>query len=211
MEDRVLVDRLIEGDLEAWNAVVQDHTPLLSAMAARVLSRPGESGSADVEDAVQAVFAKLWADGRRRLRTFEGRPRLSTWLAAIARREALDRLRVRRRVEAHQVNGIEDLQLERTLMALGRRPEQRVASDDDTRRLREALIRLADRDRLLILWIHQDGLSYAQTAELLGVRENSIGPLLGRARRRLDALIDGGSRSLYGTPPVAPPTRRSGS
>jgi RNA polymerase sigma-70 factor (ECF subfamily) len=207
VDDRELVARLIAGDREAWTCFVGARTPIVAAMARRVL---GERARGDVADVVQAVFAKLWADDCRRLRAFRGQARLTTWLATIARREALDRLRRRRRLAAHETNG-DARDLERAAAVLSPSPEARAARADEILRLRSALEAIPDRDRLLILWIHEDRVPYARVAELLGLKENSIGPLLQRARRRLDdALERAGPDGLYGSDTDVPPTRRPG-
>src|SRR5262245_51600754 len=102
VEDRELVRRLVDGDRLAWDAFVRGHVRLLFAAASRALS--GNALGLDPEDVVQAVFEKLWADGRRRLAAFAGRSRLSTWLTAVCHREALDRLRDARRTSLLHAN-----------------------------------------------------------------------------------------------------------
>lgn len=211
LDDRGLVARLVGGDAAAWEQFVRKHAPLVFAMVSRVLGGPSGDES-DVEDAVQAVFAKLWDDDCRRLRTFRGTSRLSTWVAAIARRQALDHLRSRKRRDSHVAASIDGVDaLADRLAAEVEGPEERMAAKDLARALEAALALLGARDRLLLAWIHVDGLTYADVASLLGVRENSIGPLLGRARKRLHALLEAPRPApLYGSDAAAPPTRRSG-
>ena len=85
MDDSQLVERCVDGDAVAWELLVRRHVDLLY----HVVRTAGAGwGDREVEDVVQEVFLKLWEDGRRRLRTFQGKCRLSTWLAVVARREA---------------------------------------------------------------------------------------------------------------------------
>jgi RNA polymerase sigma factor (sigma-70 family) len=56
--------------------------------------------------------------------------------------------------------------------------------EEERRAVGLTLRALAPRDQLLLRLIYQDGLSYADTARLLGVSPHSIAPLLQRARAR---------------------------
>lgn len=188
------LERLVAGDPEAWTSFVRQHAAILHAAAQKVLGSGGRPDAGEVEDVVQSVFLKLWEDDRRRLRSFSGRSRLSTWLVAVAQREGLDRLRARRRV-APRSNALPS-------ETFG--PEARnghVPSADDVAQvaaLREAgaaatkaMEALPSRDRLLVRLVHVDGYAYAEVARLLRIPENSISPWLGRARQKLVSLLPG--------------------
>ncbi len=190
MSDRELVRRCIDGETGAWNTLVRRHLDLLYALVAKIL-RPQLQFEAEpeIEDVLQAVFTKLWADDRRRLRAFEGRARLSTWLVVIARREALDRLRgrgIRERskadydiVMAAAVSSEDDVD---PVHASERAEEQAAVG--------AALAQLPPRDRLLLQLIYGEDCAYAEVARLLDVAENSIGPMLQRARKRLRTVLE---------------------
>jgi RNA polymerase sigma-70 factor, ECF subfamily len=208
--DAALVRRCVAREPAAWDEFVHRHVPVLSSCVRRVL---GLSGAADVEDVLQAVFLKLWDDDCRRLRTFRGRSRLSTWLVVLARREALDRVRARRsRRETVSPAAMEG---EPASPAAGGRNGAAAASStaedrDERARLLAAVDALPARERLLVRLVWMDGCAYADAARLLAVPENSISPWLLRARGRLRAALGtaDGERA-YGTPPAVPPTERS--
>jgi RNA polymerase sigma-70 factor (ECF subfamily) len=93
VDDRDRLPLLVAGEPAAWGAFVRDHAALLRAAVVRVLGPRGGASGVEPEDVVQAVFYKLWEDGRRRLRGFQGKSRLSTWLVRIVANDALGRLR----------------------------------------------------------------------------------------------------------------------
>ena len=165
MDDRDRLPLLVAGEPAAWTAFVRDHAALLHTAVVRVLGPRGGASGVEPEDVVQAVFQKLWEDGRRRLRGFQGKSRLSTWLVAVAQRTALDRARATAEADV---------------------PLERVGEGA----LAAALDALPPRDRLLVRWVHLDGRSYGEVARLLAVPENSISPWLARARARLGGLLD---------------------
>ena len=191
MEDRDRLPSLVAGEPAAWEAFVRAHAALLHAAVARVLGPHGGASGVEPDDVVQAVFKKLWEDGRRRLAGFQGRSRLSTWLVAIAQRTALDRVRAPAagpRVSfdaAAPADGVA-----RNGRAAGSTVFDGAAARDENRALDAALATLSPRDRLLVPWVHLDGRSYGEVARLLAVPENSISPWLARARARLGGLLD---------------------
>ncbi len=68
-------------------------------------------------------------------------------------------------------------------------PDVALERRDTVRRVRAALARLAERDReALLLW--EEGFSYDEIAEVLGLSRGSIGTTLARARTRLAAAYE---------------------
>lgn len=87
--DLELVRRVLDGDEGAWSYFVERYAGLILAMSRRYLH------THDIDD-VRSVFANVLESLRRtRLRTYEGRAALSTWLTLVARSEVMDHLRRR--------------------------------------------------------------------------------------------------------------------
>ncbi len=189
MDDRELVALCVAGERAAWHELVQRNVPVMRAVVLRVLPA-GRDG--EVEDVLQAVFLKLWAEDHRRLRGFGGRCRLSTWLAAVARREALDRLRKGERHARHTAAAADEA-FERLRREVGGLDdpagEARLDADAARQALDGAVAQLPARERLLVRLIHQDGSTYAEAGRLLQAPENSIGPWLKRAHEKLRGLL----------------------
>ena len=176
MNDDELARRCIAGDSSAWGELVRRNLDLVHRAVERVLG----AAPADVEDVLQTLFLKLMEADCRRLRSFQGRSKLSTWLVAVARREALDFLGKRGRA-----------------VSLGPEPMQRLADPgtavdaaQEAKRVQSALDRLPPRDSLLLQLVCMDGASYEEAARLLDAPLNSISPWLGRAKERLKSLLD---------------------
>ncbi len=209
-DESQFVRRLIAGEPDAWRDWVRGSAAILHSTVARAL---GAAAGIDPEDVVQAVYAKLWADDRRRLKAFRGTSRLSTWLVAVAHREALDRLRASARTsrgvlslngsaDGHESNGL--------VPAAKSPPPDRAAVDRESlAALLLAVDRLPPRDRLLVRLVHVDGRPYAEVALLLAVPENSIGPWLLRARERLRTLLAGTDRTTVPGTSVRPAYERT--
>lgn len=87
-EDRALVERILAGSEADWHGFIARYTPLINSTVRRYVHD---------EDAVKTVWATI-LDGlyKGRLRTWEGRSLLSTWLVVVARSAAIDHLRTRK-------------------------------------------------------------------------------------------------------------------
>jgi DNA-directed RNA polymerase specialized sigma24 family protein len=88
-DDLELVGQVLAGDPAAWTRFVETYAGLILSVVRKYLR------SRDTDD-VRSVFADILVALRRsKLRTYEGRAALSTWLTLVARTATLDFLRRR--------------------------------------------------------------------------------------------------------------------
>lgn len=80
------VRRYLDGDREAGDELVRKFTPLVRAIARRVL---GPDSHDAWDDACQVAFLKVFV----KLETWEGRCPFCDWLAVVAARRMLDHVR----------------------------------------------------------------------------------------------------------------------
>jgi len=126
-------------------------------------------GPDDAEDLTARVFEKAWA-GRRRYR--HEIAAWGTWLLAIARNEAIDHLRKRRRHEP--------LESAAAIPATGATPEELAVDGENIDRLKRLLAALGDRERELIALKFGAGLTNREIATLVGLGESNVGTVLHR-------------------------------
>ncbi len=188
VEDRALIRRLLDREPAAWNEFIQRYERLI---ASRILATCRETNSeapADlVEDCGAEVMAALFHRKMSGLRQFEGRSKLSTWLATIVRRTTLAVLRKRQRDAAAAVQPDSRFDLQ---MVPDKRSSQSVEIDaEDRDRLQECLKQLSASDRQILELQFEKNWSYAEIAEELGISVNAVGPKVHRARARLKKLM----------------------
>lgn len=132
----------------------------------------------DADDLVQDCVAR--AIGRWHLRRHDGN--LKGWLFAILYNEFVNgRRRIARRSAIASLREAED-------------EPQAAAAQEDHLYLRDvmgAIARLPEDQRTVLLLIAVEDLSYAETAEALGVPLGTIMSRLSRAREKLRRLLDG--------------------
>ncbi len=137
----------------------------------------------DVDDLCSEVFVALLRDDFAVLRAFRGNCALSTYLTVVARRVVVKEITRRRKAEAMGHVMAHQAALE---MAADAHPEEdRLERADEVRKLLE---RLPPHDARVVRMFYLDGLSYQRISAELGIPENSIGPILSRARELLKSV-----------------------
>jgi len=193
--DAELVARLQRGDDTAFEAIVRAHGGRLLSVARRFLGN-----NEDAQDAVQDAFIRAF----KAIHTFEARAQLHTWLHRILVNTALMKLRERRR---RPTESIEDL-----LPSYSADGHQTVASRDwsdavlerkETAGLvREAIARLPDQYREVLVLRDIEEKDTAEAAEILGTTSNVVKVRLHRARQALRTLLDREFHVSAGTTPA---------
>jgi RNA polymerase sigma-70 factor (ECF subfamily) len=177
--------RLKSGDEFACEQLVREHTGRLLAVARRYL-RCEE----DARDAVQEAFVAAF----RAIGRFEGGSSLSTWLHRIVINACLMKLRTkRRRPEA----SIEELlpHFDETGHRVAEPEEWRESAETALSRsqmrarVREAIDRLPEHYRSIVMLRDIEELSTAEVARMLGLTENAVKIRLHRARQALRTLL----------------------
>ena len=79
-EELALVRRCIAGEPDGWRDMMSKYGALVAHAARNTFLRVLKQADASlVDDAIQAIWLSLCADGCRRLRGFESKAALSTW------------------------------------------------------------------------------------------------------------------------------------
>lgn len=153
--------------------------PTLRAVAARVLSLPGQHS--DVEDCVAEALRRVF-EGRARLR--DGEP-IGPWAVGIVRHVALDLLRARRREATRR--GDEAAEAEVPDSAPG--PDLLIEQRRELASVRSALDALPEGQRRAIVAFHVEGASYQAIARELNVAMGTVATWIARGRRALVASV----------------------
>lgn len=165
--------RVARGDRRAFHSVYQRTSAKLYGICCRIL---GEGR--DAEDALQEAYVNVW---RRAGRFDASRASPITWLAAIARNAAIDRLRARGTRTLAPIEDAFDLADDAP------RADALLEDASEAQRLHGCLGELQTRDAALIRTAFMEGASYPELAE----RANEpLGTIKSRIRRALMKLKD---------------------
>jgi RNA polymerase sigma-70 factor (ECF subfamily) len=172
--DEALVRRVVAGETACFEALMRRHNERVYRTVRAVL---GED--ADAEDVMQQAYISAY----QHLDRFEGRSRFSTWLTRIAINEAYARLRKRQRVEAAPWE--DDTVMADEPAAAGPTPEQIAARVEIQGLLERAVDTLSIPNRTVFVLRSIEGLSTAETAEVLKISEEAVKTRLHRANEAL--------------------------
>jgi RNA polymerase sigma factor (sigma-70 family) len=176
-EELALVQLCITGNADGWREMMKKYGALVAHAVRTTFMRVLKSADASlVDDAIQAVWLSLCADGCRRLRGFESKAALSTWLTVLSTRRALDYIRSEMRKGSMRHVHLDDE--DRDIVKELQTPE--------TEKLPEA-------DKLILKMYYLDGLSYRSIAGVMHVAPNTVSSYILRARDKLKKCIKEGT------------------
>ncbi|HEX2038261.1 MAG TPA: sigma-70 family RNA polymerase sigma factor [Acidimicrobiales bacterium] len=144
------------------------------SLSARMVGDGGEP-----DDVVQDTFLRALRKGAR----LQRRTSYAPWLATVARRRAIDELRLRKRLEVVAAPP-------EPPPSHGADPLEHVLRQEAVDRVRAALGELSGRERRLLLRQVSHGLSIAELAEAEATTVASVRSVLTRARAKLRAAVE---------------------
>ena len=186
-EERELVRRCLERRPEAWDELVRRYHPVIEgAVRFTFLRSVFAVPEHDVANVVQDLYARLYDDDFRRLRSFQARCPLGAWLKSLAVRHALNTIRDEKLRGRFGGGSLDELPLQvEDPRETAIPPEDR----EEIERLEILLHQIGPLQRTAIRMFYFDGLPYRQIAAALGITTQTVGSLISRGRDRLRDLM----------------------
>jgi RNA polymerase sigma-70 factor (ECF subfamily) len=177
--DRQLIDRCLGKEPGAWNDFVDRYMGLIYHVIHHVShARSLVLSQADIEDIAAEVFLGIVDDDYGVLRRFRGASSLPTYLTVVTRRICVKEVIKRQReaelghLSAHRSSVDEESSSQAEAIASAEEVEQMLES-------------LSEREAEVVRLYHLKYLNYRQISKQLGIPENTVGPILSKARLRL--------------------------
>ena len=174
LPDAALVRQALAGDEIAFRLLYRRHSPRLRGLIRRLIGRAGD----DSDDVLQVV----WLRAMRGAATFRWASPLSSWLCGIAVRASMETLRDGRR---------------RTVFALDSDVEAPAPDIVSRLDLENAIARLPEHHRIVLLLHDVEGFTHEEIASQLGIAVGTSKATLHRARRLMRAML---TSSIEGSP-----------
>lgn len=169
MDDDILMQRVAEGDMQAFRRLVTAHQPRLLRFARRML--PTDRTLA--EDVVQETFVRLW----RARSHYRPTGQLGCFLLKIVRNLCLDAVR--------ELSPTLSLETAENLPAAGGSLHEQAEARALANAVRRAVLELPELQRSVFVLSHYEGLTYAEIAQTL---ECPVGTVASRKRLAVEAL-----------------------
>jgi RNA polymerase sigma-70 factor, ECF subfamily len=177
--DSELLQRAREGHSSAFGVLVRRYDRFLYRVARSVLRDDHEA-----EDVVQQTFLQAFT----KMADFRGDANLRTWLTRIALNEALRRRRARHAgVEIAQLDTAQERARSQIYLSplIGSTPERAAARSQIRRMLEQAIDALPPTFRTVLVMRDVEEASVEETANVLGIKPETVRTRLHRARRML--------------------------
>lgn len=178
MTDEQIVQRTVQGEIEAFGVLVRRWEKKVYGLALRMLGH-----NEDARDVSQEIFLTVY----RNLAKFRGESRFSSWLYRIALNCCHNRLR-ERNGNFIPIDEATAIQTEDAVVG-------RIETKQTVRRVRAALRAIPAEMRQVIVMKEYEGLTFNEIAEILNIpvstAKTRLYTGLDQLRKRLTAVRDG--------------------
>jgi RNA polymerase sigma-70 factor (ECF subfamily) len=173
-----LLQRSLDGDADAIQALVQSHQAAVYRLAFSILEDPAEAEEATQDAFISALNA---------LGSYRGDAQFKSWLFSITINLCRQRLKKRKAKELllGRIQSLFRLKGEGPA-----HPEEVIIQREAKTALWSAVEALGEKHRLPLILYYQHELSVAEIAEVLGLRLGTVLSRLYTARERLRAALD---------------------
>ncbi len=176
--DEQLVQNFKNGDEKAFVSIIKKYKTRLTRLAWSVVRNED-----DAMDVVQDSFIKIY----RKLHSFRGASKLYTWLYRIVMNHAIDYVRKRPRAV---ILPVDELLREPPEKDKSNRPDFKLLNDELHTKIFEAVDKLPEKQKQVVLLREVEDLSYNEIAETLGCSVGTVMSRLYYAREKLRTLLE---------------------
>jgi RNA polymerase sigma-70 factor (ECF subfamily) len=176
IDDRALVLKILSGDTQAFAVLINQHQRLVAHMVGRLVKKDEEK-----EELCQDVFLRV----HEKLGAFSFQSKLSTWIATIAYRQAINHLR-------KQKMFFSDLPEEESFTKKfieEENPETLHEEDDLDQFIMTLIGQLPPQYKTILTLYHVEGMSYPEICEVTEMPEGTVKNYLFRARNLLKEKV----------------------
>jgi RNA polymerase sigma factor (sigma-70 family) len=175
-DERALVSRVLSGDMQAFRQLINKHERLVLHMIGRVVK-----SESDREELCQDVFLKVHSS----LKDFSFGSKLSTWIATIAYRQAINHLRKNRLA----FSDIPDEESFTKHFIELENPEIVLEEQDTDEFVMKLIEELPVQYKTILTLYHVQGMNYNEICEITNMPEGTVKNYLFRARNLLKERV----------------------
>lgn len=174
MDDIGLIKQILKGNNHAFTFLVKKYQKLVLHITVRMVDN-----KEDVEDICQEVFIKVF----RNLETFRGQSKLSTWIASIAYRVALDYLK--KQNKKTQLSNYKVPVYKEVVSENKNIPDKILENKELGIIMEKEIEQLPLPYKTIVTLYHLQEFSYKEIEEITGIKMGTIKSYLSRARKIL--------------------------
>ncbi|NUP12708.1 MAG: RNA polymerase sigma factor [Polyangiaceae bacterium] len=177
LTDEAVVERVRAGDVALFEILMRRHNQRIFRAARAIVKN---------DDLAEEVMQEAYVSAFEHLDDFGGRARFSTWLTRIAVHASLRRVRLGKRVEL--TDDIEALEAS-SGMSRSIDPEQAATDRQIALAIEHAIDELPEAFRIVFMLRGVEQLTVAETAETLGIAEETVRTRFHRAKAAIQGRL----------------------
>lgn len=181
--DSDIIHRIIGGDINAFEAILEKYQKYVFSIVARHVPRQ------NIEDTVQDVFIRVY----KALPGFKSKSSFKHWLSSITIRTCYDLLRKKYRTKEITISSLAASDQEAFERKLSDQAKAAYFGNHDINETKEmlasALARLTPENKMLIELIYFEGYSTKEAADLLGWSVANVKIRSYRCRKQLNTIL----------------------
>lgn len=175
-DEQAFVSRVKNGDKQAFRLLIEQHERLVGHMVGRLIKQ-----SEDREEVCQDVFLRIFD----RISEFNFQSKLSTWIATIAYRHAINHLR-KQKMEYREWPD-DEAWSDRFVEV--NNPEKLLTEKDMEHWVLKLIDQLPSQYKTVVTLYHLDGMNYAEIGSVTDMPEGTVKNYLFRARQLLKEKV----------------------
>lgn len=182
-EEQVLVQRAREGDLPAYDELIQRYQERIYATVYHMTSN-----HEDANDLAQETFIKAY----KALKSFKGDSSFYTWIYRIAVNKTINFLKQRRNRNHMSLNDVDfNLEHDPDMVALvsHNTPRRAARISELQEKLNAALLKLSEVHRMVVVLHDVQGVPHEEIGKLMNCNVGTVRSRLFYARQQLQALL----------------------
>jgi RNA polymerase sigma-70 factor (ECF subfamily) len=176
-DDQVLIERIRQGDTQSFAPLVEKHKDLVFTIVVRITQN-----NQDAEEVAQDVFLKAF----RKLSSFKGDSKFSTWLYRIAFNEAVSFTRKKSLQTVDLNEEITEIEDDNSgvyeLMGLDHREQKTL--------IRNTLEELDEIEGVIITLYYTEDCSVEEISKITGLSASNVKVKLHRTRKKMYKIMD---------------------
>lgn len=172
IDERSLVGKVLDGDIQAFRTLIRQNERLVLHMISRLVKNSEER-----DELCQDVFLKVY----EKLGEFSFQSKLSTWIATIAYRSAINHLRKRRML----FTDLPDDDRITSWFVETENPETITSEKDMDEFVFRLIEELPPQYKLILNLYHMEDMTYQEISQITGMPDGTVKNYLFRARNLL--------------------------
>ena len=180
--ENLLLQEARDGKVQAFEELTSTYYIKVYNICYRMLNN-----SEDASEQAQEAFIKAF----KYIKDFKGNCSVSTWLYRIATNVCLDFLRKNKNKKdiSLEQKTFEDLTVEDRLISKSPGPEKLAEINAQRRAINDALSKMSEKNRLIIILRDLNGFSYEEIADIIQSPVGTVKSRISRARAELRDLL----------------------